>query len=379
MTASNEILVVDDNPANLNLLSQILTSHGYSVRVAPNGTRALESVKLALPGLILLDVKMPHMSGYEVCESLKANELTRDIPIIFISALDDVQDKVHGFHAGGIDYVTKPFQMEEVLARVETHLKLYRLQQQLQENNERMTRELNLAGHMQANFMPHKLPQISGWDFAAALRPARETSGDFYDLFPLPDGKLGILIADVVDKGVAAALFMVLSWSLLRERASAYTDRPEQVLADVNRKIIEIVESLEFTTAFLGVLDTVHGQLIYANAGHNPPLLFCAETEQVTRLTRTGLPLGIDTEGGWTQATASLHPGDVLLLYTDGITEACNPCGVTFGLVQLQQSIAKFLQRPACELQQIIFNETQQFLQGETPQDDLTLMIIKRV
>jgi len=136
------ILVVDDTPANLRLLVGLLTERGYTVRPAPNGTLALGFARSTPPDLILLDIKMPGMDGYEVCKQLKADERTRDIPVIFISALDEAVDKVKGFEVGGVDYVTKPFQPEEVLARVGAHLALQRLQKRLQENNAQLQREI---------------------------------------------------------------------------------------------------------------------------------------------------------------------------------------------------------------------------------------------
>lgn len=134
------ILIVDDTPANLHVLAQLLTDNGYRVRPVPNGLRALASVGSALPDLILLDIMMPDMDGYQVCSALKADEKTRAIPIIFISALDEVFDKVRAFSAGGVDYITKPFQEEEILARVETHLTICRLQQELQQKNQALQR-----------------------------------------------------------------------------------------------------------------------------------------------------------------------------------------------------------------------------------------------
>ncbi|HWP95567.1 MAG TPA: sigma-54 dependent transcriptional regulator [Syntrophomonadaceae bacterium] len=139
---SYQILVVDDMPDNLKLLTEILTNQGYKVRPASNGQLALRSVAVELPDLILLDVRMPGMDGYEVCQYLKAEEKTRRIPVIFISALDEVADKVRGFHIGGVDYITKPFQSEEVLARVETHLTIRRLQTQLEEQNLQLQTEI---------------------------------------------------------------------------------------------------------------------------------------------------------------------------------------------------------------------------------------------
>lgn len=136
------ILVVDDVLANLNLLTDILTNHGYQVRPANSGKLAMRFMAVELPDLILLDVKMPEMNGYEVCRHLKADERSRNIPVIFISALDNVTDKVHGFNAGGVDYITKPFQAEEVLARIKTHLSLRRLQRQLEERNIQLRQEI---------------------------------------------------------------------------------------------------------------------------------------------------------------------------------------------------------------------------------------------
>ncbi|MBD3886704.1 response regulator [Phormidium tenue FACHB-886] len=137
-----DILVIDDTPENLNLLSTLLIEHDYKVRSVTKGSTGIRGAQVMPPDLILLDVNMPQMSGYEVCQQLKADERTRDIPIIFISALEAVSDKVKAFQAGGVDYITKPFQIEEVLARIETHLTLRRLQNQLQFQNEQLQQEI---------------------------------------------------------------------------------------------------------------------------------------------------------------------------------------------------------------------------------------------
>lgn len=139
---TGNILVVDDNLDNLGLLSRILTEKGYKVRPAPSGSLALKSVRSILPDIVLLDIKMPEMDGYEVCRRLKADERTRDVPVLFISALAEVTDKIKGFNVGGVDYITKPFQYEEVLARVGTHLALRRIQSQLERQNKRLHQEI---------------------------------------------------------------------------------------------------------------------------------------------------------------------------------------------------------------------------------------------
>ena len=141
-TPKADILAIDDTPENLALLSQMLTEKGYKVRSVTKGSTALRGAKAAPPDLILLDVKMPEMNGYEVCQQLKNDERTRNIPIIFISALGDVFDKVKAFQAGGVDYITKPFQVEEVLARLDTHLTIRNLQIQLQAQNAQLQQEI---------------------------------------------------------------------------------------------------------------------------------------------------------------------------------------------------------------------------------------------
>ena len=140
--SQGNILIVDDTPENLEILTRMLVEQGYLVRPAINGDVAFKAVRRNMPDLILLDIMMPHMSGFEVCKRLKADKETREIPVIFLSALHKVSDKVKAFSLGGVDYITKPFQLEEVLVRVETHLALRKLNQQLLENNTRLEQEV---------------------------------------------------------------------------------------------------------------------------------------------------------------------------------------------------------------------------------------------
>jgi len=377
------ILIVDDTPANLRLLSQMLTEKGYLVRPVPDGPLALAAVRAEPPDLILLDIRMPEMNGYEVCERLKAEAQSRDIPIIFISALGDIQDKIRAFTVGGVDYITKPFQFEEVLARVQTHLALRKLQKQLEEANKRFEQELALAGQIQASFLPAGLPNVPGWQLTAMLEPARETSGDFYDLIPLPKGRWGIVVADVTDKGAGAALYMALSCTLIRTYAVEHAAQPALALGAVNRRILADTHTDMFVTAFVGVLDLKGGTLRYGNAGHNPPYLFGAREGGgapgvVQALTRTGLPLGMLKDVTWEQRTVQLEPGDALVLYTDGITEAQNEQQEFFGEDRLLACVRAHVGRPAQGIRDAIVADVHRFV-GDAPQfDDIALMVLVR-
>jgi sigma-B regulation protein RsbU (phosphoserine phosphatase) len=319
------------------------------------------------------------MDGYQVCQSLKELPQARDIPILFISALDEVEEKMKAFGAGGVDYITKPFQLEEVVARVETHLSLRRLQQSLQEANRRMQRELVLAAQVQASMMRSRLPLLPGWQLAVKLIPAKLTCGDFYDVLYLPGGKTAILIADVVDKGVGAALFMSMSFTLLRTFIQEHPENPEQVFLAVNRRILEDIQTDQFVTAFLGVLDPQTGELIYSNAGHNPPVLFRAANEEAIEfLRRSGPALGVLEELTWEQRRLRLAPGDVLIFYTDGVTDAENESHDFYGLERLLKAVRENMRLPAEALQEALLIDLHAFTQEASQLDDIALMILSR-
>ena len=373
------ILVVDDKPANLRLLTNLLTEEGFLVRPLTDGESAISAVELEPPDLILLDIRMPKMSGYEVCERLKKLENARDIPVLFISALDATEDKVTAFKAGGVDYITKPFQVEEVLARVETHLSLRNLQMRLSEANEKMTRELTIAGEVQNSFLPREHPQLKGWQIAARLKPARETSGDYYDIWQLPDGNLAVLIADVVDKGVGAALFMALTRTLFRTYSIEHPTDPELMFLNVNQRILEDTKANQFVTVFYGAINPQTGAFIYGNAGHVPPIIFGDKGMDIPEvLMRTGMPLGISTDEQWGQSSMMIDEKDVLVFYTDGITEAKNGLDELFGEERLHQVLIQNHKNTVDKIQNEILLEVEKFMGEQTQADDIALVVIKR-
>ena len=374
--SGENILLVDDTPDNLRLLSQILSEHQYQVRAVTTGERALESVRLVPPDLCLHYDIMFCRLGFEVCRRLKENKKSQDIPIVFISALDDVADKVKAFDAGGVDYITKPFQYEEVIARAESHLALRRLQRELQRSNEKMAQELSLAGEVQVSFLPDKMPQIPGWQYSVTLNSARETSGDFFDILTLPDGRIGLLVADVVDKGVSAALFMALRYALFRSNAMQFPGNPQRVFDALNDDILNQTNSNQFVTAFYGILDSQTGRLVYSNAGHPPPLI--PGTGEDRWLANTGVPLGILDECSWEQREVQLAPGDVLCLYTDGVIEAEESLDSPFGMERLLSSTKAREGETAAEIKEGVINDVQQFVGEQQLADDIVFFVVKR-
>lgn len=239
--------------------------------------------------------------------------------------------------------------------------------------------ELEFAGRIQASFMPKELPLLEGWELAVSLLPARETSGDFFDFFQLSDGKVGILIADVTDKGVGAALYMALSRTLLRTYALEYDVQPDIVFFSANDRIFLDASADLFVTVFYGILDPETGTLSYANAGHNPPFMLSNENGgTITALTPTGMPIGVDKDATWTQSSIQMNPGDVLLLYTDGIPDAQNIDGEFFKERSLIEIAQANFGKPADELQKSILDGVNEFVDGAPQFDDITLLVVAR-
>ncbi len=242
-----------------------------------------------------------------------------------------------------------------------------------------MEQELALAGKVQSSFLPGDLPMPTGWQMAAALKPARQTSGDFYDLVSLADGRIGLVVADVVDKGVGAALFMTLSWILLRSYAMEYPAEPQRVLRAVNDRILSEIDTGQFVTVFYGILDPATGALAYCNAGHPPPYLYSAQAGETARpLPRTGMALGVTDSETWEQAEAQIDAGDALVLYSDGVTDAENAEGVPFGQERLRARVKASLGRPVSEILDSLLAAVQEHAAEAVQSDDVTLMVVTR-
>jgi serine phosphatase RsbU (regulator of sigma subunit)/DNA-binding NarL/FixJ family response regulator len=248
-----------------------------------------------------------------------------------------------------------------------------------QSDSKRASDELEMAGKLQSRILPENPPELEGWDLATQLLPARETSGDFYDFIPLANDKWGILIADVTDKGLGAAVFMAMCSALIRTYAVRFPNLPALALSSVNERIFTDMRGGLFLTAFYGILEPHTGRLRYVNAGHNPPILLSNQKgKPVDKLARTGMALGVSEDATWQQKMLNFSPGDVLVMYTDGITEAHNREGAFFSEARLQDSIHNHRHRSAAEILNTILGEVDRFTQEAPDQDDMALVVLSR-
>ena len=268
-------------------------------------------------------------------------------------------------------------QIATALRRAELHIQNIAHQKTIQ--------ELDFAWQIQASFLPDELPEIDGWQLTAVLKPCKETSGDFYDVISLPNGHLGLLVADVADKGMGAALFMALSRTLIRTFAFEHPSRPDLVLQAANHRILTDTSNDMFVTVFYGILNPETGSIIYANAGHNPPYLFQAagtddlpDTSGPQALHNTGMPLGILPDAKWHANTLDLDPGDILVLYTDGVTETQDLQKNFFGEQRLVCVIQENRNISADMVQDAVITAVNDFSEEGAPCDDITLVILKR-
>ncbi len=317
--ATARILVVDDGPVNVHLLSMMLTSLGYEAQPATSGEMALAAVADTMPDLILLDINMPGLDGYQVCQSLKAQPATAEIPVIFISALDEVTDKVKAFDMGGVDYITKPFQILEVQARVKTHLALRQLQQQLQHTNQLLAAERLKAGRIQADLLPEIAPLLPGFELVARCFPARDVGGDFYDWQSLAPDQLQFTLGDVMGKGMPAALLMATVRATFRALGEPHSpvSRIQQAQSLLTQ---DLGGSDSFVTLFHGQLNCSDRTLTYVDAGHG--LGFIRRVNGTLEpLVKGGIPLGILEGQMYKTGTLTFAPGDALLLFSDGFVE----------------------------------------------------------
>lgn len=388
-TEPARILVVDDIEANRDLLVRRLRREGHATEIATNGREALERLIEGGFDLMLLDIMMPEMNGYELLERMRADTDLCQVPVILISALDDTDSVIKGIELGAHDHLPKPFNPHILRARVDASLARKRLRDREQLYAQSLQREMDIARTIQAGFLPHALPQAAGWDLAAWFQPARHVGGDFYDAYALREGRrIVLVVADVCDKGVGAALFMALFRSLLRAQAEKILGGDSDSDGDVAMQACELVASVNdyiartherdnmFATVFLAILDPLSGELVYVNGGHEAPVV-CGAGGARARLPPTGPAVGLLPGSVFSAASIAIGPGETLVAFTDGVTDAVDAEGGTY-------SEQRLLSRLACVGGQaddtvVAVREDLQAMMGQAAQfDDITLLVLHR-
>lgn len=383
--AAARILVVDDNEANRDLLVRRLRREGHATELAVNGREALALLQGDTFDLMLLDIMMPEMNGYELLEHMRADDTLRHVPVILISALDDTDSIIKGIELGADDYLPKPFNPHILRARVGASLAKKRLHDREQLYARSLEREMDIAREIQAGFLPDELPAAAGWDLAAWFQPARQVGGDFYDAFPLHDGRrIGLVVADVCDKGVGAALFMALFRSLVRALAERMLTsdgdgaaQARQLIAGVNDYIARTHDRANmFATLFFAILDPATGVIVYVNGGHEAPTI-SGRSGIRTRLAPTGPAVGMLPGLAFEAASETIAAGETLVAFTDGVTDAVDANGARYS----EQRLMALLAHPAGSAGETL-RRIQAEVQADTghaaPFDDITLFVAHR-
>ena len=290
--SDSRILIVDDVKANVDVLVQGLRGH-YKLAVALNGAAALRSIDAHPPDLVLLDIMMPPgIDGYDVCRRIRANEATEDIPVMFLSSLEDVKDKARGFEAGGNDYVTKPFEMLEVRARVHSLLKAKAYADAIREA---MARDLRIAREIQMGILPSDLAAATrgtNLDVAALIEPARQVGGDLYEVLRADDQRVVVALGDVSGKGIPASLFMAVTVTVLRTLARTIAE-PDEILRRLNDELADQNPRGMFVTIQCLVFDLAKGQLTCAGAGHDRLVILSPGRPPRLAFPSSGRPAGL--------------------------------------------------------------------------------------
>jgi len=243
---------------------------------------------------------------------------------------------------------------------------------------ERVRREIQLAQEIQKTFLPEKLPQIPGWEISVRWRPALQVGGDFYDAIPIGEHQLGLVVADVSDKGLPAALTMTVARTLIHAAAQS-SSSPAETLQHVNRMLMESSHEGLFVTVFYAVLDIATGELVYTNAGHNLPLLLRKHNSQVIWLEKGAMPLGVQPALVLENKTLQIRPGDHLVMYTDGVTEARSPVDAIFGEGRLYGLLKTYVPQTDLSLIEMLDSKLLEFQANAQPSDDVTIYVIRRV
>jgi len=375
------ILIVDDEPINQQVLINLLSLENYRIVQANSGIEALDLLadkSQPLPDLILLDVMMPHMTGYEVTRRVREKWRASELPILLLTAKNQISDLVIGLDAGANDYLTKPVSKDELLARIRTHLNIQRLKAE----NTRLSTELEVSRRLQQMLLPkeQELADIQGLDIAGYMKPADEVGGDYYDVLQ-HEGRIMIGIGDVTGHGLESGVLTLMVQAIIRALLTHKEKDAVKFLSVLNRTIYDNVQRMHTEKNMtLALLDYYKGDVEVS--GQHEEVIIVRANRQVERIDtcELGFPIGLDRDitDFVAQRQIHLNPGDGVVLYTDGITEAQNTAQQLYGLDRLCDVVTHNWELPAKELCQFVIDDVRQFIGEEKVYDDITLLILKQ-
>ncbi|NKB66742.1 MAG: SpoIIE family protein phosphatase [Candidatus Latescibacteria bacterium] len=373
------LLLVDDIPANLDILCSVLEPEGYQLALAGDGPLALKIADRLVPDLVLLDVNMPGMDGFEVCRRLKQQPATQHVPVIFVTANDETQHLVSGFEAGGGDYITKPFRQEEVLMRVRNALYTKYLFDRNQAYQHKMEEELQTAHELQLGLMPTEQPQVPGFAIAGRCRSAAQVGGDFFQYFEPSQGGLSLALGDVTGHAMSAAIPMILVMGMLHsqmEQAAAL----HPLFPTLNRSVHQTLDKRTFACFAAADLDPTTSSVTLTNAGYPYPYHFRVADQQVVELAmHDAYPLGARLDSAYQSRRADLAPGDRLVFCSDGIFEAENEEGEMMDQERLVEAVEKGCRTDlsAPQLVDHLLAYAREYSGAKPQHDDQTVVVVR--
>ncbi|MBK6405875.1 MAG: fused response regulator/phosphatase [Holophagales bacterium] len=374
--SERRVLVVDDLKANVQLLAKVLESE-YQVSVAYDGEGALGSIAASPPDLVLLDIMMPGLDGYEVLRRLRSDPKTHELPVMFLSALEDVAHKAKGFELGANDYLSKPFELLEVKARVRSLLKARAWTEAARET---MERELAIARSIQMGILPRDLSPVTrdtGLDVAARLEPAQQVGGDLYVALRTAPDEVFAAVGDVSGKGIPASLFMAVTVTIVRTLARQGL-APHEILARVNEELVEQNGGDLFVTLVCARITPSSGRIEIASAGHPAPLLVAPGAAPSQPFTTSGLVAGFRGGETYESDAGTLAPGAMLVFFSDGIPEAGSATGDVFGQERLANLLSTRAGQGACATVDAVIAAVHEHAAGASQSDDITILALRR-
>ncbi len=378
-----KILVVDDEPdlepLMLQRMRRDIRKGQYEFVFAHDGNEALDCLAAHEDvDMILSDINMPGMDGLTLLEQVP--KVDPEIRAVMVSAYGDMKNIRTAMNRGAFDFVTKPIDFEDLRVTIDRtlrHMAEWRDALATRDKLVAIQNELSVAQKIQLSVLPTEFPTSDDYQIDGRMEAAREVGGDFYDVLRLDNGKVGLAIADVSDKGVPAALFMMSTLTLLKGSAIGL-GAPGAVLTEVNNLLEEENEAAMFVTLLYAVFNPSNGLLTYSNGGHNPPVIIHPDGGSTLLPATEGIALGVAPDYEYDESSVTLSPGDTLVLYTDGVTEAMNAEGEEFGLDRLCRVLSESPSGSAKDTNSIIFDAVREFA-GETPQsDDITCLTFRR-